>query len=77
MHNFIEMVLGIAVLLDYVPNHASTESEYFIKSEARESGFEDFFVWADPVLTEPNDVNSRTVPSNWVNQFYFIYELSE
>ncbi|XP_028038902.1 maltase A1-like [Bombyx mandarina] len=74
MADFDELVaraheLGIAVLLDYVPNHASTESEYFIKSEARESGFEDFFVWADPVLMDPNDVNSRTVPSNWISQF--------
>ncbi|KAL4705307.1 hypothetical protein ACJJTC_018993 [Scirpophaga incertulas] len=46
--------LGVKVLLDFVPNHASTESEYFKKSVARELDYEDFFIWADPL---------------WVSQF--------
>lgn len=54
------------MLLDFVPNHASNESEYFIKSEAREAGFEDFFIWADG-REDPNDLSgSRLPPSNWV-----------
>ncbi|KAG6452999.1 hypothetical protein O3G_MSEX007917 [Manduca sexta] len=60
---------GIRVLLDYVPNHASTESEYFIKSEAREPGYENYFVWADPVLPDGNNQSIRQVPSNWLSQF--------
>ncbi|KPI98466.1 PREDICTED: maltase 1-like [Papilio xuthus] len=71
MADFEELIrrarqLGIKVLLDYVPNHASTESEYFKKSVAREPGYENFFIWADPKI----DANgNRTVPSNWISQF--------
>ncbi|XP_026328373.1 maltase A1-like isoform X2 [Hyposmocoma kahamanoa] len=73
MEDFDELLakaheLGIRVLLDYVPNHASNESEYFIKSEAREPGFEDFFVWADP-RPGPDNGTNRLVPSNWISQF--------
>ncbi|OWR49828.1 alpha amylase precursor [Danaus plexippus plexippus] len=60
--------LGIKVLLDYVPNHASTESNYFKKSEAREPGYENYFVWADPII-DPNNASNRLVPSNWISQF--------
>ncbi|CAH2988412.1 unnamed protein product [Chilo suppressalis] len=73
MADFEELVakaheLGIKVLLDYVPNHASTESLYFKNSEARVPGYEDYFVWADP---RPNPLNQsdRLVPSNWISQF--------
>ncbi|CAK1603627.1 unnamed protein product [Parnassius mnemosyne] len=71
MADFEELVsraheLGIKVLLDYVPNHASTESDYFKRSVAREPGYENYFVWADPVIDSQN--NSR-VPSNWISQF--------
>ncbi|XP_041968849.1 maltase 1-like [Aricia agestis] len=73
MADFEELVekaheLGIKVLLDYVPNHASTESEYFTKSVAREPGFENFFVWADPII-DPNNPTNPLVPSNWISQF--------
>ncbi|XP_047041936.1 maltase 2-like [Helicoverpa zea] len=72
MEDFVELVnkahsLGIKVLLDYVPNHASTYSEYFIKSENREPGFEDFFVWANPRFEVGNP--TPQVPSNWISQF--------
>ncbi|XP_072936992.1 maltase A1-like [Epargyreus clarus] len=72
MADFEELVqkahaLGIKVLLDYVPNHASIESDYFIRSEAREPGFENYFVWADPLINSTD--NSRRVPSNWISQF--------
>ncbi|CAH0749327.1 unnamed protein product [Diatraea saccharalis] len=74
MEDFEELVakaheLGIKVLLDYVPNHASTESLYFQRSEAREPGYEDFFVWADP-RPDPQNSSNRLVPSNWVKDLY-------
>lgn len=57
-------ILGIKIILDYVPNHASTDSEYFKKSVAREPGYENYFVWADPVVT---NTSNREVPSNWAS----------
>ncbi|KAG6452995.1 hypothetical protein O3G_MSEX007927 [Manduca sexta] len=73
MEDFEELLekaheLGLKVLLDFVPNHASNESEYFIKSEARDPFYEDFFVWADP-LPNPDNSSVRRPPSNWVSQF--------
>lgn len=46
--------LGIKVIMDFVPNHSSDQHEWFIKSENKEDGFEDYYVWRD----EPN---------NWVH----------
>ncbi|CAH2105120.1 unnamed protein product [Euphydryas editha] len=73
MNDFKELLarahaLGIKVLLDFVPNHASNESKYFIQSVARVSGFEDFFIWAD-ARSDPNNPGTRLPPSNWVSQF--------
>lgn len=64
------MFLGIKVLLDFVPNHASNESDYFQRSLAREPGFEDFFVWAD-ARPDPNNATNRLPPSNWVKLLLF------
>ncbi|XP_022836904.1 maltase 1-like [Spodoptera litura] len=59
--------LGIKLLLDFVPNHASNESEYFIESEARNPIYEDFFIWDDGI-PDPENPNSRPLPpSNWVS----------
>ncbi|KAI8427354.1 hypothetical protein MSG28_001922 [Choristoneura fumiferana] len=73
MEDFEELVekaheLGIKVLLDYVPNHASTESHYFQRSEASDPEFYNYFVWADPKIDPENETN-RLVPSNWISQF--------
>ncbi|XP_053607321.1 maltase A1-like [Plodia interpunctella] len=72
MADFEELVqkahdLGIKVILDHIPNHASTESLYFQRSEARVEGYEDFFVWAHPRPNPDND--TRLLPSNWISQF--------
>ncbi|KAG6439332.1 hypothetical protein O3G_MSEX000683, partial [Manduca sexta] len=60
--------LGIRVVLDYVPNHTSNESDWFVKSANRESGFEDYYIWADGKLS-PNDSNQLLPPNNWVSIF--------
>nr|XP_021191332.2 maltase A1 [Helicoverpa armigera] len=60
--------LGIKVLLDFVPNHASTNSSYFIKSEEGDPRYRDHFIWADG-YPDPNNASNRFPPSNWVSQF--------
>ncbi|CAH0749326.1 unnamed protein product [Diatraea saccharalis] len=61
--------LGLKVLLDFVPNHASTEAEYFKKSVAGDPTYKDFFMWADPLWVDPENETNRLPPSNWVSQF--------
>ncbi|XP_047987913.1 maltase A1-like [Leguminivora glycinivorella] len=73
MEDFRELLqkahsLGIKVLLDFVPNHASTYSEYFIQSEAGNPEFADYFVWADG-YSDPENESNILPPSNWVSQF--------
>lgn len=46
--------LGVKVIMDFVPNHSSNQHEWFIKSENKTDGYEDYYVWRD-------------APNNWVN----------
>lgn len=51
------------------PNHSSDLHEWFIKSEARDPEYEDFYIWHDgkPGLEEGDE---RLPPNNWVSVFY-------
>lgn len=58
-------LLGIKVIMDFVPNHTSDKHKWFIDSVAEVRGFEDFYVWHDG---KPNPEGSRPLPpNNWVN----------
>uniref|UniRef100_A0AAG5DWI5 alpha-glucosidase n=1 Tax=Anopheles atroparvus TaxID=41427 RepID=A0AAG5DWI5_ANOAO len=60
---------GMKVFLDFVPNHTSDEHEWFKKSELREPGYENFYVW-HPGRPNPKDNASRPLPPcNWVSFF--------
>ncbi|XP_059059000.1 maltase A1-like [Achroia grisella] len=61
--------LGIKVLLDFVPNHASTDSKYFMESVANNEIYKDYFVWADPRWLDPENDTNRLPPSNWISVF--------
>lgn len=54
--------LGLRVMVDLVLNHTSDKHDWFAKSLAREEGFEDVYVWADP---RPDG----GPPSNWLSFF--------
>lgn len=66
MEDFEELVqtlhkLGIKLILEFVPNHSSSEHKWFELSENKTEGYECFYVWKDPV-----DGNE---PNNWVCVF--------
>lgn len=60
---------GVKLILDLVPNHSSNEHEWFLKSERREPGYENYYIWHpghfDPITGE------RVPPNNWVSVFRF------
>ena len=51
----------LKLIMDIVVNHTSVEHEWFEKSKNREKGFEDFYIWKDPV-------NGKE-PNNWLSKF--------
>lgn len=56
--------LGIKVILDFVPNHTSDQHDWFIKSEKREAGYDDYYIWNDG---KPNPAGGQNLPpNNWV-----------
>lgn len=61
--------VGLKLILDFVPNHTSDEHEWFIKSEKRVPGYEDYYVWRDGKLD--NHTNLMVPPTNWVSFFRY------
>lgn len=57
---------GLKLILDFVPNHSSNECEWFLKSEKKEAGYEDFYIWHKG---KPNGSNRPLVPNNWNSVF--------
>jgi alpha-glucosidase len=54
---------GLKVVLDFVPNHTSSEHPWFIESRAsRDSPKRDWYLWADP---KPDG----SPPNNWLSVF--------
>ncbi len=54
---------GMKVMMDFVPNHTSTEHEWFKSSRAsRESDRRDWYLWADPAP-------DGGPPNNWLSHF--------
>ncbi|WP_394649293.1 alpha-amylase family glycosyl hydrolase [uncultured Deinococcus sp.] len=55
--------LGLKVMLDYVPNHTSSDHAWFRESlTGKESGKRDWYVWRDPA-------QDGGVPNNWKSFF--------
>lgn len=62
----------IKVILDFVPNHTSNKHDWFFKSENRERGYENFYVWHDGLVIE----DMIQPPNNWVkNQIRLSYQI--
>ncbi|XP_055592081.1 maltase A3-like [Uranotaenia lowii] len=59
--------LGLKVIMDLVPNHSSDKHEWFIKSEAGDPLYKDYYIWEDGL---PNPNGGRNLPpSNWLQSF--------
>ena len=56
---------GLRVVMDFVPNHSSNEHEWFLRSEAREEPYTDYYVWADPAGWEGD---TPLPPNNWLSK---------
>jgi len=56
---------GLRVLMDFVPNHSSSEHDWFIRSVANESPYSDYYVWVDP-LYYVDDIPMP--PTNWLSK---------
>ncbi|GFG28461.1 hypothetical protein Cfor_11357 [Coptotermes formosanus] len=59
--------LDIKLVLDFVPNHSSDESEWFQKSVKRIEPYTDFYVWHDGKI-DP-ETGKRVEPNNWISVF--------
>ena len=55
---------GLRIVMDFVPNHSSNEHEWFVKSEAREAPYTDYYIWRDA-----NTSNPGSLPNNWLSVF--------
>ncbi|KAG5671325.1 hypothetical protein PVAND_001528 [Polypedilum vanderplanki] len=68
--------LGLKLILDFVPNHSSDEHDWFKRSESKESGYEDFYIWRDPKIDEISNI--PVPPNNWMSTFrYSAWKWSE
>ncbi|HVS32633.1 MAG TPA: alpha-amylase family glycosyl hydrolase [Thermoanaerobaculia bacterium] len=76
---------GIRVILDYVPNHTSSQHPWFVESRSsREGAKRDWYIWRDPAPdgSPPNNWRSVFGGSAWTfdertGQFYYHAFLKE
>lgn len=60
--------------MDFVPNHGSTEGDWFKKSEEKDPDYIDYFVWEDPIVIN----GTNYPPNNWVNYNYlYKYKINQ
>uniref|UniRef100_A0A182SWK9 alpha-glucosidase n=1 Tax=Anopheles maculatus TaxID=74869 RepID=A0A182SWK9_9DIPT len=57
---------GLKLILDFVPNHSSDESEWFTKSVNKDPTYSDYYVWHPGKMLANG---TRVPPSNWVSVF--------
>lgn len=58
-------VVGVKIILDFVPNHSSDECEWFEKSENNDPEYKDYYVWHPGKVID----GIRHPPSNWRSVF--------
>lgn len=58
--------LNIRLILDFVPNHSSDQHEWFLKSEAGDATYKDYYIWNEGKVLENG---TRVPPNNWLSIF--------
>ncbi len=56
----------IRLMVDFIPNHSSNEHEWFKKSQRREDGYDDWYIWHPGIV---GDDGERRPPNNWASVF--------
>ena len=71
------IIPDMKLVMDFIPNHSSDEHEWFQKSVAREDPYTDYYMWQDPIGTDPE--GNPIPPNNWVQEtnvlFLFFWEI--
>lgn len=62
---------NLRVILDFVPNHTSNESEWFYWSERGHEIYKDYYVWNSGIECAAgcDDTGGRRPPNNWLSVF--------
>jgi len=62
--------LGLRLIVDFVPNHSSSEHPWFVDARAsRTAKHRDWYIWRDPVGPVGPDGDPGPPPNNWVAAF--------
>nr|CAD7408191.1 unnamed protein product [Timema poppensis] len=72
MEDFMDLMnithlLGLKLILDFVPDYSSDQHEWFQKSVKRIDPYTDYYIWHDGKVD--NETGERSVPNNWVSAF--------
>nr|CAD7575117.1 unnamed protein product [Timema californicum] len=72
MEDFMDLMnithlLGMKLILDFVPDYSSDQHEWFQKSVKRIDPYTDYYIWHDGKVD--NETGERSVPNNWVSAF--------
>ncbi|XP_013201277.2 maltase A1 [Amyelois transitella] len=57
---------NIKIVLEFVPNHTSNESEWFTKSSSKDEFYNDWYVWENGHM---DDRGRSSPPNNWISVF--------
>ncbi|XP_045510978.1 maltase 2-like [Colias croceus] len=57
---------NMKVILDFVPNHTSNDSDWFVKSSHKDEYYNDWYIWENGHLDAQGQ---RQPPNNWISVF--------
>lgn len=68
------LFLGLKLIIDFVPNHSSSQCEWFLKSIKNEDKYDEYYIWRN--ASNQDQLSNLTItpipPNNWVNKYLYI-----